>query len=115
MFDALHLQLALRSSGEYLQSAGPTTNWEDIYVTLASPTKLKKGERVKLIVDSVYEDDACEYVVQVEEPKRAACTLKFNSAVSSHAQSALACDAKRCVLRDGLHLEPQDLHSIQLG
>jgi protein arginine N-methyltransferase 1 len=68
-WDALHLQLGLSSSGELLRSEGPTTNWEDIYVTLTQPTKLKKGESVRMTVESIYAEDACEYVVQIQEPK----------------------------------------------
>lgn len=68
-WDSLHLQLGLSSSGESLRSEGPTTNWEDIYVTLQKPTNLKKGEAIKMTVESIYEIDACSYVVAVEEPK----------------------------------------------
>ena len=68
-WDSLHLQLGLSSSGESLRSEGPTTNWEDIYVTLEKPTNLKKGERVRMTVESIYESDACSYVVDITLPK----------------------------------------------
>ena len=68
-WDSLHLQLGLSSSGESLRSEGPTTNWEDIYVTLEKPANLRKGDTIRMTVESAYEADACSYVVHIEEPK----------------------------------------------
>ena len=84
-WDCLHLQLRLSSSGESLRSEGPTTNWEDVYVTLEKPTNLKKGVQVRMAVTSVYDEDSCRYVVKIEEQGQ---VLTFDSA---------------------------DLHAIQLG
>ncbi len=78
-WDSLHLQLGLSSSGESLRSEGPTTNWEDIYITLQKPTILKKGDSVRMSVESIYEADACSYVVHVEKPK-----VRRSGTVSTH-------------------------------
>ena len=88
LWDALHLQLKLVSHRHELVSEGATTNWEDIFVTVPRTVLLRKGEQVRLLFQTICHDDACEYKISIESPKRAAGVLQFNSA---------------------------DLHSIQLG
>ena len=88
LWDALHLQLKLVSHRHELVSEGATTNWEDIFVAVPRTVLLRKGEQVRLRFQTICHDDACEYKISIESPKRVVGVVQFNSA---------------------------DLHSIQLG